>query len=264
MTEKRNSLNIIMIVYELIENYEQIATRVKEKTKYPHNLVVGLNKGYNHNEAILLMKRLLNEGKIDKLYVFDENYICNATQYIFEKEKHENDFVVISDGDCLLPQEMPFCWLETFTSFLMRNEQVGSVGFEPLLYSWQMQDLRKIYFVGKDAIAWKNRVRRKGRMIEDGFIIKPTQGMFYTTKVEYVKDFYEITAYTLTDGRFDTFLNHRKKLICCRYNKYLVENLSWKSYFQNKKYFQKRRNNPHPFKRERINMSDIKCVIYEN
>lgn len=136
-------INIFLVTFYFTDVIVETIKRIKDITKYPYRLIVGDNKSVNSDEIRVELKKLLNEGYIDKLYFFGENYLGASIRFLYENEEQHSDITILTDCDVYVTETNDRCWLTEYVENYSKNEKLGMLGIYTLNPNYRRKKLKQ-------------------------------------------------------------------------------------------------------------------------
>jgi predicted SAM-dependent methyltransferase len=120
---------IILVTYRRVHFLERTIKSIKERTLYPHKLIVVYNKPdkpEDEDGTVEFLKHKLVTGEVDEVVWLDRNAGQSDSQNEgFALVKDEPYFVLTQDD--LLPPKLSPCWLERMVHLIEKHEDFGAI-----------------------------------------------------------------------------------------------------------------------------------------
>ena len=123
-----STVNIYLVSYFSEEIVEKVIRRINEVTIYPYRLIVGDNLSKNSTSVRNKLKSLVDEGLIDKLFLYDDNYISSVPKHMILNDT-PSDIVIITDYDAYIEDKTDPCWLTNYVKKLESDKDILMVQF---------------------------------------------------------------------------------------------------------------------------------------
>jgi len=110
-----------------------------------NNFIVAIdNLSSNSPEIRPSLKKYHEEGKLDRCYFMDDNYIFNAMREVVKDvlSKTPLDYITITDGD-VIPPKLSKCWVSTFIDYFNEYDTLGGIGFSTDLHHQTPDELKE-------------------------------------------------------------------------------------------------------------------------
>lgn len=118
-----NCVDIILVTYQRVHFLKKTIASIKERTLYPHRLIVVNNASTDGTKEYLA--RMNKTGVVDEVVNLEENVGQAESQNIGLELVKTNYFVTTQDD--LLPPELKPCWLERLVHLMEKHEDYGSI-----------------------------------------------------------------------------------------------------------------------------------------
>ena len=132
MNNKKNNMQpipIILTTYRRLHFLKQTIEKIKERTFYPHKLIVVYNKPENEEDedgTKDYLKHAVVVGTVDKVVWLDRNAGQADSQNEGLKLVGDAPYFVLTQDD-LIPPDLRPCWLERLVHLIEENEDFGSI-----------------------------------------------------------------------------------------------------------------------------------------
>ncbi len=126
------SVNIYMVTYHSLEIIVKTINRLHEVTKYPFRLIVGDNLSEKSDEIRLTLKNMVDQGKIDMLFMYDDNYLASITKHMIIKDSIKSDIIIITDQDAYISKDNNECWLNDYVEAFNNDKKVMMIQYHAL------------------------------------------------------------------------------------------------------------------------------------
>lgn len=215
------SVNIYMVAYHSLEIIETTIRRLHEVTKYPFRLVVGDNLSQNSDEIRGFLKNMVDNGLVDMLFMYDDNYLSSITKHMILNDTNKSDIIIITDQDAFINDKNKGCWLTDYMEAFNDDEKVMMIQFHSLNGNLSMNGVGYKISDGKFCKS-NNETKEKCQ----------SNGHFMALKKEYLESFFNVYPNKpTTDGFLIMYMDEiRNKnnidYTKLRYDKNSVINLS--------------------------------------
>jgi len=118
-----SAIDIILVSYERLNFLRRVVNSIKERTFYPHRLIVVDN--CSGREVLDYLKRMEKIGKIDKLVYLPKN-LGQAEAQNEGFKLVSSEYFVITQND-LLPPDLKPCWLERLKRLMDKHQDYGAI-----------------------------------------------------------------------------------------------------------------------------------------
>lgn len=170
-----NRVTIYTITWNNEQFIELLAKRIRETTNYPYRLVVAENRSEASPDIQKKLISLKEQGLVDKIYIFDENYVGTAMRFTIEHDeinrlKEDRSFYVRTDHDAYIKSldESSTDWLEDYARvFDDRECSVRAIRMTSNtchLGAYLNTDIRCKSFEYRDINGWIEESRRLNRI----------------------------------------------------------------------------------------------------
>jgi len=110
------TVNIFLVSFYFSEITERVIRRIHEVTKYPFKLIVGDNRSVNSDVIVPKLKKLVDEGLTDELFIYGENYVSSIGKHMFYNTE-KADITIITDYDSFISDiDENDCWLTDYVN----------------------------------------------------------------------------------------------------------------------------------------------------
>lgn len=123
MNKKDETIDIVLVSYNRPRMLEKTIESIKDRTLYPHRLIVVDNNSNDETKRIL--KRFEKVGKVDKVIYMEEN-VGQAMSQNVGLQYVKSEYFVTTQNDLLPPKFNP-CWLERLKHLMEKHTEYGAI-----------------------------------------------------------------------------------------------------------------------------------------
>lgn len=182
---------IVILTKDEPKFLELMIKSIVNRTKYPYKIFIVDNNSQDVNQKNLLVK-LEQEYKLEVIYNDKNHWVLgfnNAIEIIDNKQEFNHKYIVLSDGDIIVPLPKDgVCWLEYLVKKMQKNITIGKIGLSlDISLIAKTKKFNKIYNLEKKYM--------KGPKVDE-LIMAPVD----TTLAIYRRDLYIMNKFKIIPG----------------------------------------------------------------